>query len=315
MVALLSVVLVALLLVLVLPHALRRRELAADMLVASLVFLCFTHLMDLAGWMRWISHDFISLSYVSVPMVMGTFAMAMIERLLALYQREQSAARRLEAEVAAQRRELQASYVELRRQRDAVVEAEERQRIMRELHDGIGSHLVAAATLLGAPQPRPAEAAELVERSLHELRNALDALASDASDVAELLGALRDRVEPVLEARGIALDWQVEPLPATRALSATDRLHVLRIVQEAFTNILKHAQARQVVLRAAEAESGRSAIAILDDGRGLAGSRPAGGRGLASMRTRAQRLGAELVIEERQQGLRVELRLPAPAAR
>lgn len=313
--AVIGVLLITGLMLMSVRHAAGRRELPDDMLMASLVFLCITHLLDLARWLNWLPYDFLSLSYVSAPMVMGAFSMALVERIVTLYRQERDNSRRLATEVAAQRAALETSYRELRHQRDAVVEAQERQRIMRELHDGLGSHLVAAATLLAGPVPRPEELAELVERSLHELRNALDALASDAHDLAELLGALRDRVEPVLDSKGMRLDWHVEELPATRAMLAAERLHVLRIVQEAFTNILKHSGARHVELRAGPLPDGRSLVAILDDGRGLGQEAPPGGRGLTSMRDRARRLRAELIVEDRQQGLRVELRLPAAPGR
>ncbi|NDG43056.1 MAG: hypothetical protein EBY28_27860 [Betaproteobacteria bacterium] len=202
----------------------------------------------------------------------------------------------------------------MRQQRDAEVEADERLRITRELHDGLGSHLVAAASLLASAHPAPGERASLaalVDQSLQELRNALDAIASDTTDVAELLGALRDRLEPVLAARGIGLAWDVAPLPGTLGYGVAQRLDVLRIVQEVFANILKHAGRCRVRLQAQSTPTGGSLITITDDGRGLSAA-PKEGVGLPSMRERAQRLGAGLAIGPAEHGgCRVTLSLPA----
>ena len=297
-------------------HAWRHGSLSGDILLLSMLCLEASNLVDLLRPWIWMPDIPAGLAQVSVPMIIGMFGLLLAERLWLLYRRQQDAADSLGAEVARQREQLQQNFALLRQQRDAEVEADERLRITRELHDGLGSHLVAAASLLASAHPVPGERAALaalVDQSLQELRNALDAIASETADVAELLGALRDRLEPVLAARGIELAWDVAPLPGTRFFGVAQRLDVLRIVQEVFANILKHAGRCRVRLQAQSTPAGGSLIRITDDGRGLAAA-PKEGVGLPSMRERAQRLGAGLAIGPAERGgCRVTLSLPAPA--
>ena len=297
-------------------HAWRHGSLSGDILLLSMLFLLASNLVDLLRPWIWMPEIPAGLSQVAVPTIIGTFGLLLAERLWLLYRRQQDAADSLGTEVARQHEQLQQNFALLRQQRDAEVEADERLRITRELHDGLGSHLVAAASLLASAHPAPGERAALaalVDQSLQELRNALDAIASETADVAELLGALRDRLEPVLAARGIELAWDVAPLPGTRHFGVAERLDVLRIVQEVFANILKHAGRCRVRLQAQPTPAGGSLITITDDGRGLAAA-PKEGVGLPSMRERAQRLGAGLAIGPAERGgCRVTLSLPAPA--
>ena len=294
-------------------HVWRHGSLSGDILLLSMLFLLVGNLVDMLRPWIWLVDIPGGMAQVAVPTVVGMFGLLLAERLWLFYRRQQDAAAGLGAEVRASAR-LQQSFALLRQQRDAEVEADERLRITRELHDGLGSHLVAAASLLASAHPAPGERASLaalVDQSLQELRNALDAIASDTTDVAELLGALRDRLEPVLAARGIGLAWDVAPLPGTLGFGVAQRLDVLRIVQEVFANILKHAGRCRVRLQAQATPAGVSLITITDDGRGLSAA-PKEGVGLPSMRERAQRLGAGLAIGPGEHGgCRVTLSLPA----
>lgn len=225
--------------------------------------------------------------------VTGLFAVAL--RLVALDRQKRQAQAELTHQLMHKQSELEHSFELLRRGKLLDAQAQERTRIMRELHDGLGSHLVAASALLSTSRHTHRAAADLVDRCLHELRGTIDSLMPDVHDVAELLGTFRDRIEPVLEAQGIELDWQVESMPATETLNAGERLHVLRIVQEAFANIIKHSGATRVTLRAHAVPPGLSVIDIHDNGQGCTqGAAKHEGRGMTNMKVRAQLLGAEL---------------------
>ncbi len=297
-------------------HAWRQSSLSADALLLSLVYLIAVASLELMRRFGWLSVFPWGMAILVVPSLTGAIGLLMAERLGLLYRRQLAAAGWMKAELRRQQDLLQHSFDALRAQRDAEVESESRRRIMRELHDGLGSHLVSAAALLASERPLQGERgmlSALVDRSLQELRSALDAITSDAGDVAELLGALRDRIEPVLAARGIELDWQVAALPGTQCLGVAERLDVLRIVQEVFANVVKHAGACRVSVRAWTTPAGASLIVIADDGPGLQAGR-AEGMGLPSMRERAARLRAGLACEDAAPGLRVTLALPATVA-
>jgi hypothetical protein len=129
-----------------------------------------------------------------------------------------------------------------------------------------------------------------------------------------VLGSLRYRLEPRLKAQGIALDWQVQEVPKLACLTPQNVLHILRILQEAFTNVLKHAQADRVVVEAGvEPDARRVYIRVSDNGRGLASSDGPRrqGHGLVNMLRRAKALGGELLVRPASgRGTTLELLLP-----
>ena len=213
-------------------------------------------------------------------------------------------------QLACQKTELVRSFELIQQSQAKEAQMQERSRIMRELHDGLGSHLVAASVLLSSGQHSHKELTDQIDSCLNELRTIVDFFGVEFHDVSEMLGSFRDRIEPVLAAQGIGLDWQVQAMPATASLNDNERLHVMRIVQEAFTNILKHSGASQVILRAQTRSPGCSVIDIIDNGQGL---RPVPhvkpGRGLSNIQTRALLLNAELKLIDTPRGFHVSLAL------
>ena len=183
---------------------------------------------------------------------------------------------------------------------------------MRDMHDGVGGVLVSSIARLVAGAPDPRSVADGLRAALEELRLAIDSLASVEGDAATVLGIVRARLGARLGRSGIALDWRVGDLPALPDLGPENVLHLIRIVQEAIANAIRHSQARTLVV-AAEVSGGADgraiAIRIADDGRGLPPG-PLAERGLANMRRRAQLLGGELAVTSSPRGTTVELRLP-----
>ena len=101
------------------------------------------------------------------------------------------------------------------------------------------------------------------------------------------------------------LDAHETPVPPHAALQ------VLRIAQEALTNVLKHARASAV--QVAVRQSARLLeLDVADDGRGGSGARDFTGRGLGNMRARATQLGGYLDVRMSDQGTTVSLRIPMP---
>jgi signal transduction histidine kinase len=86
--------------------------------------------------------------------------------------------------------------------------------------------------------------------------------------------------------------------------------HILAIISEGLSNAARHAQAREVEIRA-EVENGRLILTIKDNGRGFVPNSGNGGYGLRNMRDRARLLGGELTIDsEPGQGTQIELSAP-----
>ncbi|MEW6046352.1 MAG: GAF domain-containing sensor histidine kinase [Bacillota bacterium] len=201
---------------------------------------------------------------------------------------------------------------------------EERERIAREMHDGVGQ-------VLGYVSIKAQAVRELVvARRFDEARLQLDQLAAAArevyTDLRETILGLRTSVRPgrpLVEAlreyleqfsRDTAVAAHLEVPEDTLALRPVVELQLLRIIQEALTNVRKHAQARNVWVRFSQ-DSGRWQVTVEDDGRGL-GASTHGVRGprfgLQMMRERAQSMGGVFQIASRPGGgTRVLVMLPA----
>jgi signal transduction histidine kinase len=176
----------------------------------------------------------------------------------------------------------------------------ERERLMREMHDGIGSNLVTALAVVRKHGEAPV-AEETLQRAITDLKLTVDSLAPVEGDVVALLANLRHRMEPDMEKAGVKCIWRVEPCPSLDWLDAPNALHMLRIIQEGVGNVLSHAGATRITIACYPAKrAGREGIELIlaDDGRGFATADVSGnGRGLSNMNTRASQLGAELRIE------------------
>ena len=187
--------------------------------------------------------------------------------------------------------------------RDAGQEAAlmERQRMMQDIHDSVGSQLVALLGLVNGNAPR-AQIQAHTSDALDELRLAVYAIDKVDGDLAVVLATMRHRLQPRLDAAKLNLLWQVDALPKFEKLTPKDIQHIQRILLEVFSNINQHAKATEVRLSACyNADAKVCQITISDNGKGFdAGSTT--GRGLANMQSRADMLGAALSITPNEPG-------------
>jgi signal transduction histidine kinase len=157
------------------------------------------------------------------------------------------------------------------------------------------------------------QVAQILRESIDDMRLAIDALAAENSDLLSALGNMRYRMEPRLKAAGMELQWDARGLPEEVDIDPDAVLPVLRIVQEALTNAIKHSRARAVRVTLGVDQRGDSqwlSIRVTDNGRGLAGT-SGSGRGMLNMRNRASKIGAVLKVETVPgAGTMILLRLP-----
>lgn len=192
---------------------------------------------------------------------------------------------------------------------------EERQRLTRDMHDGLGSQLVGALQLAKNPTVTKEMLAIQLRETLDHLKLTVDAMQDTQGDIASLLGALRYRLNPRLAAADLQLTWSVEPLPEIAGWTLQNSRDLQMILFEAFSNLITHAGATHVTLRAApSARMHEIRIALRDNGRGFDVDvmTAAGGHGLANMRARAARIGAELHIASTSEGTTTSLVLALP---
>lgn len=256
-------------------------------------------------------------TYPLMPHAVFVFVLILAGILVDRYGRSIAAVHELNASlanrIAEREQQLTAALATLHREREAQALAAERQRIMRELHDGIGSQLVGLLNLLDSRVTDVPMLAEHVRAALDEMRIAVDSLHPLEHDLTTLLANLRYRLQPRLEAAGLRVAWNVPLLPTHSQLTPQSALHLQRIVLEAVTNILKHAHANGIAICADVGGYPHAVrIRIEDDGLGCDHSVSyAGGRGIANMRARATMIGAHLRIEPRPgSGTRITLDWP-----
>lgn len=177
----------------------------------------------------------------------------------------------------------------------------ERQRLMREMHDGVGSSLMSALRWVEGGRPGQVDVAQVLRECIDDLKISIDSLEPVDADLLTLLANLRYRLAPRLEGAGLALHWQVQDVPPLPWLDAQSALHVLRILQEVLTNLVKHSGARSITLRTASVESDGMAgvqVQVIDDGTPFAPPAPGayqpGRKGLGNVQARAQALGAQV---------------------
>lgn len=203
------------------------------------------------------------------------------------------------------------------------VQEDERRRLARELHDGIGQHLTALRHRLDgllADGPAPAEslrqAVQLCELAIGETRALSRLLRPQILDDLGLEAALRWLARQTAESSGCNVEVAVSGLP--EALDGDLSTLVFRVAQEALTNAAKHAQAPNIVIRVSR-RGAQLQLLIVDDGRGCevdaAWAKSSSGQstGLASMRERVRLFGGQLNLVARP-GEGVQLRALLPLA-
>jgi signal transduction histidine kinase len=201
-----------------------------------------------------------------------------------------------------------------RRERERAVSAE-RQRIMQDMHDGLGSQLLSSLAAVERGALDPKAMAQVLREAVDDMRLAVDTLSPGREGLLEALGNLRYRLEPRFRAAGIELKFAHRDLPERLDVAAEHALQILRVLQEALTNVLKHARATRVEVELSlERTPARFVLAVADDGGGFDAGAPTAGRGLSGMRRRAQAIGAALEVVSGVRGTRIVLAYPLPAS-
>jgi len=203
--------------------------------------------------------------------------------------------------------------------------AEERVRIARELHDVVAHHMAVINVQAGLARfvfttdaPTAREALDTIAgasgEALEELRRMLGLLRAEGVSGADGapapgLGQLAEMVDRV-RAGGVPVDLRVTGEP--RPLPPGVQLCLYRVVQEALTNVLKHAPGANAAVELAY-RAGEMTVSVIDDGKGVDPDRKRGrgGHGLIGMRERAKLYGGTIVVGPRSEGgFGVHLTLP-----
>ena len=191
--------------------------------------------------------------------------------------------------------------------------SDERTRIMKDMHDGIGGQLVITIALIDKEEDsehRNNISATLRE-CLDDLRLIINSLNVTANMLSELLADFKYRQSRKIERLGIELEWQIDDSLENVEIPPQHSLHILRILQESFTNIYKHSDGNCIKVHAF-CENQVLTLSILDNGTSKTES--AGfGQGVNNMHWRAQQINADLkIVKHLESGYEVILVVPIP---
>lgn len=274
-----------------------------------IVFGVFNEWGELAGWIKeGAGHR----QYLFIPTALLVSGLSMkivfssIRSLKGQEERTKEQLRQREAELAVVHGSLLRSETEASSQR-------ERGRIMRDLHDGLGSSLASAKLAVQSGSLSPADVAQVLQDCLDDMRLVLDTSAAAMLPLSAALADYRYRMEPRLKQAGIESSWGMD-IPLDLTLDASSTLSIMRLIQEAITNAVRHAQARHVsVTLHGGSPNAALVITIQDDGIGsksVVRQPQSGGRGTRNAEYRAQQMGASYERQSGSLGTRVRLVLP-----
>jgi len=241
-----------------------------------------------------------------LPVIAGYFFFGVVANSLYRAAQAQRASQKLLLELDQANQQLR----ENARQVEKLAVVEERNRMAREMHDTIGHRLTVAAVQLEGAQRlipnNPERAAQMVatvreqvREALNELRQTVARLREPLEADLELLPSIQRLVDSFTEATG--LDLHLALSADIPSLPGPTRQAVYRTIQEALTNIQRHAQASQAWLQL-EVSDDRLVLIISDDGIGYPETRQNNGFGLIGLRERAALLGGSFTLGARSEG-------------
>lgn len=271
----------------------------------AIIFISAVHLTDLdrlKGYQRG------AVDYISVPVVPE-----LLRAKVSVF-----------AELHRKTHQLEVLNSELRRLSSSLIASqdEERRRIARELHDGLGQDLVAIKMMLdgilqqehSAPKKQvAADVSTLIDRTIQQVRSISHLLHPPLLDEVGLRAALKWYLEGFTQRSGIETDLDVQPSSFPRMAPELETA-AFRIVQEALTNVFRHSGARKgwvTILK----QDGQVVVTVRDDGKGIsdyvAEFRPDSiGIGIGGMRQRVKEFGGELQLRNSNPGTVVEVVIP-----
>ena len=283
-----------------------------------MVMLVATH--DIVLYAHWVPPwNGLYLHYVALILLV-VFNIILLKRFVGTLNQVESLNKNLEEIVAIKAQKLEKNYQQLSALKHEKILTIERERIMRDMHDGVGGTLVSMRSALDRGSWTEQDMFEGLGSALDDLYMMIHSLDPYGSDLAIALGSIRHLLENRLRRANIELRWVVKALPEIENLSPAIVLSVMRIMQEAITNVIKHSNASHVQICIPFDREKQTApmtcLSITDNGQGfnLQGincqEKGQTGLGLSGMQYRAEKISAKLSFISAKPGTQILLQLP-----
>ena len=303
---------------------LKRQDVASFVLGCTVTIVLICWIRDMLSVLQIAPEGRIFVARLSYSAMLVAIGAGLTWRFARALNQVDSFAGRLVTQVRQAEDKLKASFAREEERARAAALALERTRLMRDLHDGLGGQLVSIVAL-SERGDASAPIGDAARAALKDLRLVIDSMDDIGGDLMLALGSWRERATAQLRPHDIALDWRAvtpQGLPVHPELRPWHVIQIVRLLDEAVTNAVKHADARRITVSIetlADASGfayGR--ITVEDDGKGFAltpdGAAAAAGhkaaRGLRNMQNRAARCGVKLELNSGAGGTRVRLTLP-----
>ena len=248
----------------------------------------------------------------SMPYLLFGFAAAVLVRNVRIYESQAALTADLQARLDVREAELADQYERERAFVRRQAHDEERRRIMRDMHDGLGSQLMSMLLAARRGAIKSDRIAEGLQNVIDEMRLMIDSMDSVGESLDAALSTFRERTQVRVTQAGFAFDWTKASSGGHLSYGPRDVLQVFRILQEAVTNAIRHSGGDRIAIAIVDAGDGRTKISITDNGTGF--DDPAGpGRGLANIRARAGAIGANVAWRRGDPGTIFELWLARDA--
>lgn len=298
-------------------HYFRAPPGAAPEVFVAVVGLCMavtsvvTQTSTLPAFDAWLSPQGEAFSQLGALAIITFIAVGIARQSTGIYQLAALNNEALARQVREKERELEANHALLREQERERTLAAERGRIMRDVHDGIGSQLLGLLVQARSGAAKTNDMTLGLQAAIDDLYLVVDSLDGVDGSLETALGTFRTRIEPKCSAAGIDIVWNVEDIGNTKALGPATVLQIYRILQEALSNAIRHGKPKHLVFALhRQAPAGPISLTLKDDGSGFDPKASPAGRGLANMRKRAASIGATLDIASGATGTCVNLLLP-----
>ena len=216
----------------------------------------------------------------------------------------------LEARIEAKAAELESTYRQITELERNHAASRERERLTRDMHDGLGGYLAGALAIVEKTPHDDTALLENIKDANEELRTMID-IADSENDIVMAIGSMRDKIQRRLASSGVDLSWDIQELSGDGKYPIDVVVNVSRIIQECINNVLKHSNANLVEISLMDENSNNAVLKVSDNGICERTHRPSG-HGLINIQARVNLIGAKLRLNKKGVlgGLSVVVKIP-----